>query len=99
MKLCFGLLPQEPQAQLPPPPRSIEGMDGVYKYCCVPPEQRKKAIAALFRAGKVKAGAEYQAFQLVLRAAEAQPEVRLAAADVRYPLSMPGQIASSVVAV
>jgi hypothetical protein len=70
---------QEPQGQLPPPPKSIGDMNGVYKYCNVPSELRGKLVSTLYKAGKVKAGAEYQAFQLVLQAAEAQPEVRLAA--------------------
>jgi hypothetical protein len=73
--LCWRLLLQEPQGQLPPPPRSIGDMNSVYKYCNVPPALRGKVVAALYKAGKVKAEAEYQAFQLVLQAAEAQPEV------------------------
>jgi hypothetical protein len=81
LMVCCRLPVQDAQQQLPPPPQDMRGMNGVYEYCNVPPEQRKKLIAALFRAGKVKAGAEYQAFQLVLQAAEAQPEVRLTAAE------------------
>jgi hypothetical protein len=66
---------QEHQRQLPPPPQSISNMYAVYEFCSVPHQQRGELIAALYKAGRVKAGAEYQAFQLVLRAAVAQPEV------------------------
>jgi hypothetical protein len=87
---------QEPHAQLPPPPDTISGMYSVYECCDVTPQLRGKLILALFKAGKAKAGAEYQAFQLVLQVAGVQKEVCLvlcmyhSVPHVRGPCCMEG---------